>query len=148
VGGAVRLRRGARVAVPRRGGEGRGSIAADRARGRPSGTERDGRVVGYAYAGPWEERAAYCHTVENAIHLEPGATGRGIGTILLNALLTACAKVGVRQVIAVIADSGDRASTRLHARCGFREIGCLQRVGFKHGRFVDTVLMQRALAIE
>jgi len=107
--------------------------------------ESGGAVVGYAYAGPWKERAAYRHTVEDAIYLAPGATGRGIGRALLDTLLRACANAGVQQVVAVIADSGDPASTRLHTRCGFREVGRLERVGFKHGRWVDTVLMQRGL---
>ena len=107
--------------------------------------ESGGAVVGYAYAGPWKERAAYRHTVEDAIYLAPGATGRGVGRALLDALLRACANAGVQQVVAVIADSGDPASTCLHTRCGFREVGRLERVGFKHGRWVDTVLMQRSL---
>ena len=98
--------------------------------------------MGYAYAGPWKERAAYRHTVENAIYLAPGARGRGVGRVLLDGLLVACAESGVQQVIAVIADTGDPASVRLHARCGFREVGRLERVGFKHGQWVDTVLMQ------
>lgn len=107
--------------------------------------ESAGAVVGYAYAGPWKERAAYRQTVENAIYLAPGATGRGVGRLLLEALLAACVEAGVHQVIAVIADTGEAASVRLHARCGFREVGRLERVGFKHGRWVDTVLMQRGL---
>jgi L-amino acid N-acyltransferase YncA/catechol 2,3-dioxygenase-like lactoylglutathione lyase family enzyme len=104
-----------------------------------------GRLVGYAYAGPWKERAAYRHTVESTIYLAPGATGRGTGSALLDALLAACAEAGMRQVIAVIADTGDPASSRLHTRCGFREVGRLERVGFKHDRWVDTALMQREL---
>ena len=107
--------------------------------------ESGGDVVGYAYAGPWKERAAYRHTVEDAIYLAPGARGRGVGGVLLVALLAACAAAGVREVIAVVADTGDPASTRLHARCGFREVGRLERVGFKHDRWVDTLLMQRSL---
>jgi phosphinothricin acetyltransferase len=107
--------------------------------------ESGGAVAGYAYAGPWKERAAYRYTVENAIYLDPAATGRGIGRVLLASLLDACATAGVRQVVAVIADAGDPASMRLHTRCGFREVGRLERVGFKHGRWVDTVLMQRSL---
>ena len=105
-----------------------------------------GAVVGYAYAGPWKERAAYRHTVENAIYLAPGARGRGVGRVLLDALLAACAEAGMREVVAVIADTGDPASVRLHGRCGFREVGRLERVGFKHDRWVDTVLMQRGLS--
>jgi phosphinothricin acetyltransferase len=108
--------------------------------------ESDGEVVGYACARPWKERAAYRHTVEDAIYLASGSTGRGIGRVLLDALLHACVAAGVQQVVAVIADSGDPASTRLHGRCGSREVGWLERVGFKHGRWVDTVLMQRSLA--
>lgn len=107
--------------------------------------ESDGEVVGYAYAAPWKERAAYRHTVEDAIYLAPGSTGRGVGRLLLDALLAACGAAGVQQVVAVLADSGDPASVRLHARCGFREVGRLERVGFKHGRWVDTLLMQRSL---
>ena len=108
--------------------------------------EEGGAVVGYAYAGPWKERAACRHTVEDAIYLAPGSTGRGVGRVLLNTLLGACPAAGVQQVVAVIADAGDPASARLHIRCGFREIGRLERVGRKHGRWVDTVLMQRSLA--
>jgi L-amino acid N-acyltransferase YncA len=109
--------------------------------------ESDGAVRGYAYAGPWKDRAAYRHTAENAIYLAPELRGRGAGTVLLRALLAACVRAGVHQVIAVIVDTGDRASMRLHARCGFREAGRLERVGFKHGRWLDTVLMQRSLAL-
>lgn len=109
--------------------------------------ESGGAVVGYAYAGPWKERAAYRHTVENAIYLASEAKGRGVGRVLLDALLAACAEAGMRQVIAVIADTGDPVSVRLHARRGFREVGRLERVGFKHGRWVDTVLMQLGLTV-
>ena len=104
-----------------------------------------GDVVGYAYAGPWKDRAAYRCTVEDAIYLAPRATGRGLGRALLDALLESCAEAGVRQVIAVIADTGYATSSRLHARCGFREVGRLERVGFKHDRWMDTVLTQREL---
>jgi L-amino acid N-acyltransferase YncA len=108
--------------------------------------ETGGRIVGYTYAGPWKDREAYRYTVEDAIYLRPDATGCGIGRALLDTLLTACAEAGVQQVVAVIADTTDMASLRLHARCGFREVGRLERVGFKHGRWVDTVLMQRAIS--
>jgi L-amino acid N-acyltransferase YncA len=104
--------------------------------------ESDGVVVGYAYTGPWKERAAYRHTAENAIYLSPAFRGRGAGTTLLLALLQASARAGVHEVVAVIADTGDPASVHLHERCGFRTVGRLERVGFKHGRWVDTVLMQ------
>ncbi|MCX7893238.1 MAG: GNAT family N-acetyltransferase [Burkholderiales bacterium] len=107
--------------------------------------ESAGRVVGYAYAGPYRARAAYRYTVEDSIYLEPGAERRGIGSALLGALVDAAARAGFRQMIAVIGDSGNAASIRVHGRCGFRMAGTLAAVGFKFGRWVDSVLMQRAL---
>lgn len=107
--------------------------------------ESAGRVVGYAYAGPYRARAAYRYTVEDSIYLEPGAERRGIGSALLGALVDAAARAGFRQMIAVIGDSGNAASIRVHRRCGFRMAGTLAAVGFKFGRWVDSVLMQRAL---
>jgi L-amino acid N-acyltransferase YncA len=104
-----------------------------------------GRVLGYAYASPWNPRPAYRHTVEDSIYADPAYTGRGTGGALLGALLTACAQVGVRQVIAVIADTGDEASAALHRSLGFTDAGRLTAVGRKHGRWVDTLLMQRDL---
>ncbi|MGW7689455.1 N-acetyltransferase family protein [Streptomyces asiaticus] len=99
-------------------------------------------VVGYAYAGPWRPKPAYRHTAEDAIYLAPGRTGAGLGAALLDALLTRCAQAGVRQVVAVIADSGSDASAALHRRFGFRPAGLLAGVGHKHGRWIDTHLMQ------
>jgi phosphinothricin acetyltransferase len=107
--------------------------------------EQDGAVLGYAYASPWRPRPAYRHTVEDTVYLSPGQTGRGLGRALLSALLAGCAQAGARQVIAVIADSGDPASVALHRRAGFELAGRLRRVGYKHGRWLDTVLMQRDL---
>jgi L-amino acid N-acyltransferase YncA len=107
--------------------------------------EADGAVAGYAYAGPWRPKPAYRLTAEDSVFVAPDRTGRGIGRRLLTELLTACADAGLRQVIAVIADSGDQASVGLHLACGFRHAGRLTEVGFKHGRWIDTVLMQRAL---
>jgi L-amino acid N-acyltransferase YncA len=104
-----------------------------------------GEVAGYAYAKPWSERPAYRHTVEDVIYLAPGSTGRGLGLALLGALLDACRAAGATQVVAVVVDTGDPASHRLHVRAGFREVGRLERVGFKHGRWLDTALLQRAL---
>ena len=101
-----------------------------------------GEVAGYAYAAPWKTRPAYRYTVEDSIYLAPGWTGRGLGRLLLDALLAACAEAGVQQVIAVIADTGDAASAALHARSGFAHAGRLAAVGHKHGRWIDTVLMQ------
>ncbi|WP_369183536.1 N-acetyltransferase family protein [Streptomyces sp. Y1] len=108
--------------------------------------ELGGEVAGYAYVAPWKAKPAYRHTVENSIYLSPAHTGRGLGGALLEALLAACAETDVRQVIAVIADSGVDASAALHRRFGFAEAGRLAAVGFKHERWVDTVLMQRTLA--
>jgi L-amino acid N-acyltransferase YncA len=103
------------------------------------------QVVGYAYAGPWRPKPAYRHTVEDSIYLAPGWSGRGIGRALLDALLAGCERAGVRQVVAVIADTGDEASVALHRAFGFIQAGRLSEVGYKHGRWVDTVLMQRPL---
>lgn len=104
--------------------------------------ERDGAVAGYAYCTPWKERPAYRATVEDSVYVAPWALGAGCGTELLTALLERCRSIGVREVIAVIADSGDPASTGLHRRLGFREAGRLVRVGYKHDRWIDTVLLQ------
>jgi L-amino acid N-acyltransferase YncA len=102
-------------------------------------------VCGYAYASPWRPKPAYRYTVEDTVYIAPGHTGRGIGSALLAGLLTGCADAGARQVIAVIADTGSDASAALHRRFGFAEAGRLSAVGRKHGRWVDTVLMQRDL---
>jgi phosphinothricin acetyltransferase len=106
----------------------------------------DGDIAGYACASPWRGKPGYRHTVEDSVFVAPGMTGRGIGRLLLEALLTACADSGARQVIAVIADTGDAASTALHERLGFTLAGRLTAVGRKHSRWIDTVLYQRSLA--
>jgi phosphinothricin acetyltransferase len=108
--------------------------------------ELDGSVAGYAYAGPWRRKPAYRYTVEDSVLVAPGLTGRGIGRQLLGDLLAACGAAGARQMIAVIADTGDPASAGLHSAFGFTEAGRLKAVGYKHGRWVDTVLMQRAVS--
>ena len=110
--------------------------------------EQAGRVVGYAYAAPWRAKPAYRQTVETTIYLDPGHTGRGLGRRLLGALQRQCAQAGVEQMIAVIADSGDPASAALHRACGFTEAGRLRNVGRKHGRLIDTLLMQHELPVE
>jgi phosphinothricin acetyltransferase len=109
-------------------------------------TERDGVIAGYAYCAPWKMRPAYRATVEDSVYVAPSAVGQGCGTELVRDLLEACGAAGVREVIAVIADSGDPASVELHRRFGFVDAGRLTRVGYKHDRFVDTVLLQRSLA--
>ncbi len=105
----------------------------------------DGRVVGYCYAGPYRPRPAYRHTVEDSIYLAPGFEGRGIGSQLLTTLIARCEAGGWRQMLAVIGDSGNAPSVALHRRLGFRHVGTMQSVGFKLGRWVDTVIMQRPL---
>lgn len=107
--------------------------------------ELDERVAGYAYCAPWKPREAYRQTAEESIYLAPWAVGRGLGAALLAELLTASAAAGIRELIAVIADTGDPSSLTLHRRHGFTEVGRLRRVGFKHGRWLDTVLLQRSL---
>ncbi|MDY0884920.1 N-acetyltransferase family protein [Dongia soli] len=107
--------------------------------------ERASRIAGYAYAGPYRSRSAYRFTVENSIYLDPAYAGRGIGRGLLQPLIADCAALGMRQMVAVIGDSENAASIALHRALGFRQVGVLTKVGFKFGRWVDSVLMQRAL---
>lgn len=102
-------------------------------------------VIGYAYASPWRPKPAYRHTVEDSVYVAPGSTGRGVGRLLLQAVLTRCADAGARQMIAVVADTGDPASAALHRALGFSEAGQLRHVGYKHGRWIDTLLLQREL---
>jgi phosphinothricin acetyltransferase len=104
-----------------------------------------GRIVGYAYAGPYRTRPGYRNTVEDSIYLVPEAQGRGIGAALLERLIGESEARGFRQMVAVIGDSANLPSIRLHERHGFRHAGTLKSVGFKHGRWLDSVLMQRAL---
>ena len=107
--------------------------------------ERTGEVVGYAYASAYRSRPAYRFTVEDSVYVRRGQEGQGVGSALLAALIARCEAGPWRQMIAVIGDSGNAASIALHRRFGFRDVGVLRAVGFKHGRWVDTVLMQRPL---
>lgn len=109
--------------------------------------EWQGQVVGYAYVSPWKPRPAYRGTVEDSIYVSPQRHGHGIGTALLQGLLQACAAAVVREVIAVIVDTGEPGSLALHHRAGFRHVGRLTGVGRKHGRRLDTVVLQRSLAV-
>jgi L-amino acid N-acyltransferase YncA len=123
-----------------------GRLAKLRAAGLPwLVAELDGRVGGYAYAAPYRDRPAYRFTVEDSVYLAPDARGRGVGRRLLAAVIEAARDAGMRQMVAVIGDSANVASVRLHRGCGFADVGTLRDVGFKFGRWLDTVLMQRTL---
>ncbi len=104
----------------------------------------DGELAGYAYATQFRDRAAYAHTCENSIYIAADRLGQGIGTALLEALVDAAARAGFREMIAVIG-GGEPASVALHARCGFRHAGRMEKVGFKFGRWLDTMYMQRSM---
>ncbi|VVD62512.1 GNAT family N-acetyltransferase [Pandoraea terrigena] len=107
--------------------------------------ERDGKVLGYAYATHYRPRSAYRFTLEDSVYIAPDATGQGAGRALLIALIARCEGGPWRQLIANVGDSGNVASLALHKACGFTQTGVLTSVGFKFGRWIDTVLMQRPL---
>jgi L-amino acid N-acyltransferase YncA len=107
--------------------------------------EIDGRVLGFAYAAPYRTRSAYRHTVEDSIYVAAEAARGGIGSALLAELIARCTALGYRQMVAVIGDSGNAGSIGLHTGQGFVRTGLLPSVGCKFGRWVDSVLMQRAL---
>ena len=104
----------------------------------------DGRVVGYAYATQFRDRAAYAWTCENSIYVHPECQRQGVGKALLEHLCEKAQEFGFRQMVGVIGGA-EEASIRLHASCGFREVGRLEAAGWKHGRWLDNVYMQRAL---
>jgi len=104
-----------------------------------------GTVAGYAYAAPYRTRPAYRHTVEDSIYIHPEHLGQGLGARLLPELIRGCEQARCRQMIAVIGDSENHGSINLHRRFGFALIGVLPAVGYKFGRWVDSVLMQRSL---
>lgn len=107
--------------------------------------EFDGQVVGYCYATAYRPRPAYRHTIEDSVYVADGFSGRGIGSTLLGALIARCEAGPWRQMLAVIGDSGNAGSIGLHRHFGFEPVGTLRSTGFKFGRWVDTVLMQRSL---
>jgi phosphinothricin acetyltransferase len=108
-------------------------------------TGATGAVAGYGYANAYRTRPAYRFSVENSVYVAPDAQGRGIGRALLAALIEECTARGFRQMIAVIGDSAQSASIALHRSLGFTFCGTIHSVGLKHGRWLDSVLMQRAL---
>lgn len=107
--------------------------------------ERAGRVVGYCYAGPFRPRTGYRFTLEDSIYVDPAEIGRGIGRALLTPVIARCEALGYRQMVAVIGGRETVASIRLHEALGFSHKGVFEAVGFKFGRWIDIVLMQRAL---
>jgi len=107
--------------------------------------EMDGRVAGYAYAAPYRPRVAYRHTVEDSIYVSADAGQRGIGSALLDRLIAHCTDQGYRQMIAVIGDSANTGSVRVHEKAGFERVGFLPSIGFKLDQWVDSILMQRPL---
>jgi L-amino acid N-acyltransferase YncA len=109
--------------------------------------ERDGAVVGYSYAGAFRPRSGYRFTIEVSVYVAEGLRGNGIGGALLRALIARCESGPWRQMIACIGDSANEASVALHLRLGFRLVGSLDSVGWKLGRWVDVVFMQRSLGV-
>ena len=107
--------------------------------------EKDGKVLGFAYAAPFRPRSAYRFTAEDSVYVAPDCIGLGVGRALISAVIEACEAIGVRQLTAVIGDAGNAASIGLHASLGFKRTGASQAVGYKHGRWVDIVFMQKAL---
>lgn len=107
--------------------------------------DADGTIAGYAYAGPYRTRPAYRFTLEDSVYVNPQAHRQGVGRTLLDRLIVESEKRGFRQMIAVIGDSAQTPSIELHRASGFRMIGTIENVGFKFGRWLDSVLMQRRL---
>jgi phosphinothricin acetyltransferase len=107
--------------------------------------ESAGGVAGYAYAGPFRPRPAYRFCVEDSVYLSPESAGRGFGRLLLAELLARCEAAGARQMLAVIGDSANAASIGVHRALGFAPVGTLRAVGWKFDRWLDVVIMQRAL---
>ena len=110
--------------------------------------EVGGALAGYGYASAYRARSAYRFTLENSIYVDERWRGRGVGSALLEALIERCRRGPWRQMIAIIGDSANAASIGVHRKAGFRPVGVLERVGFKHGRWVDSVLMQLELSPE
>ena len=117
-----------------------------RTRGLPwLAAEFGGALIGYGYCAPYRTRSAYRYALEDSVYVRNGAEGRGVGGALLSALIARCEGLGYRQLVAVIGDSGNAASINLHASFGFLRVATLRSIGFKFGRWVDSVVMQRPL---
>jgi len=107
--------------------------------------EDKAEVLGYGYCTLYRTRSAYRYTLEDSIYVKHGMQGKGIGKAVLGELIALCEALNYRQIIAVIGDSANQPSIGVHAACGFLRVGTLRSVGFKFGRWVDSVFMQRAL---
>ena len=107
-----------------------------------------GQLLGYALVQPWAGKTAYRYTVEDSIYLGQAASGKGLGRALLEALIEACRKKGLREIVAVISDKGAESSIALHEKLGFVEVGRMGRVGFKFGRWLGTIYLQKSLKPE
>lgn len=103
------------------------------------------QILGFAYVFPWKEKASYRHSVEDFIYLGPSATGKGLGRALLGELIARCKGAGLKEMVAIIADKGAEASIKVHRDFGFKQAGEMGRVGFKYGRWLGTVFMQKSL---
>jgi L-amino acid N-acyltransferase YncA len=124
--------------------ESRRAAIADR--GLPYLVAEDGnQVLGFAYAGPFRPRQAYRYTLEDSVYIAPHAIGKGVGRAVLSAVIAECEALGIRQLVAVIGDSGNAASIGLHRALGFVDAGMGKSFGFKRGRWVDIVWMQKSL---
>ncbi len=132
-------------AVPPSAEEIAGRVAAVRVLGLPYLVADDGEIVGFAYASAFRPRPGYRFTAEDSVYVSKDAMGRGVGRALLQAIIDRCSALGLRQLMAIIGDSDNTPSIGLHAALGFTRIGAAHAVGFKHGRWVDIVWMQRPL---
>lgn len=123
-----------------------GRYTAVKAQGLPwLAARQDGELLGYCYLSPYRPRYAYRFTVEDSVYIHPAKIGRGLGALLLREAITRAEQGGWRQMLAVIGNADNHASLRLHQKLGFQLIGQLTAVGYKHDRWVDTLLMQRSL---
>ena len=107
--------------------------------------EVDGQVMGYAYGNWFKPRPAYRYSVEDSIYMAPESAGKGLGKLLLTELLAQCERAGVRKVMAVIGDSANAGSIGVHKALGFEQVGVVQSCGWKFGRWLDIVLMQKSI---
>jgi phosphinothricin acetyltransferase len=104
-----------------------------------------GSMLGFAYVYPWQQKTGYRFTVEDSIYLGPASTGKGLGKVLMAALIEASKAAGLKEIIAVIADQGAEASIQMHKNFGFKEVGRMGKVGFKFDRWLGTVMLQKSL---